>query len=423
MIRRGRFTGVLDAFLIASLITAIAATGWFDEIDYNASDRFYQQSGVRNPNIAVIGIDLITLNKLGALSSIPRGVYAQAIENLNRDPEARPVVIGMDMQFVGEKLNDPEGDRILVDAAAQCGNVVVASQIAVDDEKALDTPYSPWDQTWHWISPYPALNAVVESGHIDAPDEPDGITRHELLYVNTVERGRLYSFSRVIYEKYCRAKGIDPKAPTTTEGNGLYYLPFTAKSYFVGSFVDLVEGKLDPSTYRDKIVLIGIYAPGLQDSEPTALDRTDLMYGVDIHANAIEAFQKGFFPREFERTPQLILLFVLSFAAEFFIGNAKMQSMALIWLAGTVGWLVLCHVCYRQEIILHVAWVPIAASMIFVIAVATNYMRACAERDQVTATFGRYVDPTIMTKLLEGAPNALDVGGKCCSSTFEASRR
>ena len=412
MIRRGRFTKTLDAFLIASVIAAIAATGWLDDIDYNASDRFYQRVGVRNPNIAVIGIDLITLNKLGALSSIPRGVYAQAVKNLNADPEARPVVIGMDVQFVGEKDNDPEGDRMLADAAARFDNVVVASQIAVDDEEALDTPYAPWDQTWDWIPPYPALNAVVETGHIDAPDESDGIARHELLYVNTVERGRLYSFSRVIYEKYCRAKGIEPNAPPPTEGNGLYYLPFTAKSYFVGSFSDLVEGKIDPSMYRDKIVLIGIYAPGLQDSEPTALDRSDLMYGIDIHANAIEAFQKGFFPRELDRARQLAILFALSFVAEFFFRGATVQRMIIGWLSLSVGWLVLCHFCYRQEIILHVSWVPIAVSILFILSIVTNYIRAKNDRDRVTSTFGRYVDPTIMNQLLEGEQKAPDVGGK-----------
>ena len=249
--------------------------------------------------------------------------------------------------------------------------------------------------------------------HINAPNEDDGIVRHDLLYVDTVERGRLYSFARVIYEKWCRARNVEPKSPPPTEGNGLYYLPFTAKSYSLDkNFWDLLEGNFEPEIFRDKIVLIGPYAPGLLDSMPTALDRADVMYGVDIHANALEAFHKGFFPREIERAPQLLMLFVVSFAAEFLFRNAKMQRLIAGWIIGAAGWIVLCHVAYRQELIMHVIWIPSAVSLIFVKAIATNYSRARDDRDRVAATFGRYVDPTVMDQLINGDPKSLDVGGK-----------
>lgn len=124
----------------------------------------------------------------------------------------------------------------------------------------------------------------------------DGIARHDLLYVDTQERGRLYSFGRVIYEKWCRFKGIEPCALPDMGNNGIYYLFFTAKSYAGdNNFWDLLEGKIPAEVYRDKIVLIDSYAPGMQDSFPTSLDRSDLMYGIDIHANTIQAFQEGIF--------------------------------------------------------------------------------------------------------------------------------
>lgn len=402
--------------LAALLMTAIAASGWLDDFEYAVADRFYQQSGVKNPDIVVIGIDRVTLNKLGSISSLTRGVYAQALENLNRDPNARPAVIGMDLLFTGENASDPEGDRRLAEAA-RAGNVVVASEAEVHDDEILSSndPYAPWDRTWAWIPPYPALNAVVETGHINAPNEPDGVARHELLYVNVEGRGRLYSFSRVIYEKYCRAKGVEPNAPPSTEGNGLYYLPFTAKSYFVGSLSDLIEGNIEPSAFQNKIVLIGAYAPGLLDGEPTALDRSDLTYGIDIHANAIEAFQKGFFPRELDRNYQLAILFALCFIAELFFRNESIQRTLIAWLMLSAGWLVLCHACYQNEIILSVSQVPFAVSILFVGSIATNYIRAKADRDRVTATFGRYVDPTVMQQLLDRNSNALDVGGRLCN--------
>ncbi|MBR1581382.1 MAG: adenylate/guanylate cyclase domain-containing protein [Selenomonadaceae bacterium] len=411
---RNRLLRSLDAFLIATLITTIAACGWLDDLDYRIADRFYQQPEPRDPNIIVIGIDKITLSKLGPEAAIPRGYFARAIENLNRDPNARPAVIGVDILFTGEKAADPEGDRLLAAAAARFNNVVVASEADVDDELAdPNDPYAPWDQDWAWIPPYPGLADAADTGHINAPNEDDGIVRHDLLYVNTVERGRLYSFARVIYEKWCRARNVEPKSPPSTAGNGLYYLPFTAKSYSVGkNFWDLLEGDIDPEIYRDKIVLIGPYAPGLLDSMPTALDRSDVMYGVDIHANALDAFHKGFFPREVERAPQLVLLFIVSFVAEFLFRNGQMRLITVGWLIVTIGWIVLCHVCYRYELLMHVIWIPLAGTMIFVGAVSTNYIRARNDRDRVALTFGRYVDPTIMDQLINGDPKSLDVGGK-----------
>ena len=416
MTNQRRFLRLADAFLAALLFTIIAATGKLDYLDNRLSDRFYQAQGAKSPDIIVIGIDKLTLNNFGPKTSIRRRDMARAIRYLNDNPNGRPAVIGIDALFTGENSADPEGDRMLVEAVEEYGNVVVGSEADLDEENILSEekdPYAPWDKTWLWIAPFPALNAVVDTGHINAPNEDDGVARHELLYVNVTERGRLDSFSRVIYEKYCLYKGIEPNAPPQTEGNGLYYLPFTAKSYAVeNNFWDLLEDSISSDVYRDKIVLIGPYAQGLQDSFPTALDRSDWMYGVDIHANAIQAFQNGFFPREAEQTPQLIALFILTFITEFLFRKGKMYNIIIYWLAICSSWLILCEILYRQEIILHVLWVPLAVSVLFIGAVAVNYMLAKEEKDIVTATFGRYVDPVIMRELLNGGSKSLDLGGE-----------
>lgn len=414
---RKKFLHLADAFFAALIFSVIAYFGWFDEIDGRISDKIYQRQSEKNPDIIVIGIDQLTLNKLGSRGSIPRRDFAKIIRYLNNhDSSARPSVIGIDGLFTGENFNDLEGDKELAEAAAQFNNVVIASEVYVDDENisANDSDiYEEWSKTWEWIPPFPALAKSADTGHINAPNEEDGIARHDLLFVNTVERGKLFSFARIIYEKDCLHKGIEPDKLPQTKDNGIFYLPFTAKSYATDcNFSDLLEGKVDSEVYRDKIVLIGPYAPGFQDSTPTALDRSDVMYGIDIHANAIEAFQKGFFPVEIEKTPQLIILFVLCFIAEWYFRSGKMRFMIIIWLTICLGWIVLCKICYQHEIILHVIWIPVSVSILFIGAVATNYIITGMEKDKVTATFGRYVDPTILKQILEGDSDSKDVGGK-----------
>lgn len=405
-----------DAFLVSLLMILIAAQGWLDDFDYRIADKFYQQLAEKSPDIVVIGIDKITLNNLGPKSSIRRTDMARAIEQLNINPDARPAVIGIDGLFTGENSADPQGDKLLVTAAAQYGNVVVASEVDLDDEDILtdsNDPYAPWNKTWSWIPPFSALAEVTDTGHINAPNEDDGIVRHDLLYVNTFERGRLYSFGRVIYEKWCDFKGIKPLAPPKTEGNGIYYMKFTAKSYAgENNFWDLLEGNIPSEVYRDKIVLIGSYAPGMQDSFPTALDRSDLMYGIDIHANAIQGFQSGKFLYEAGQKAQLVILFLVSFLAEFFFRKRKMKAVMIGWLVGCLCWLGLCQIFRVQGIVLHVLWIPLAVTIIFIGAVATNYIMAREEKEQVTKIFGRYVDPTIMNQLLEGGSKSLDLGGE-----------
>ncbi len=398
---------------VAFFITALASAGIFEDLDSRISDWLYQRLGEPDANIIVVGIDSNTLSKLGPMSSWIRRDMANVIDSMNSS-DARPAVIGIDLLFTGDNPDSPDVDKRLAEVAAKYGNVVVASAAIVDEEEMdnSEDPHAIWNKTWAWDAPFKALANSADTGHICEPYDADGIIRHQLLYINVEERGRLYSFARVIYEKFCQAKNITPNPPPQTDKNGLYYLPFTAKNYGDAiSFVDLVEGKINPEVYRDKIILIGSYAPGMGDEFSTVLDRSSALYGINIHANAIQAFQRNFFPREASQDFQLVILFIISFISSLFFKVGKMQNILAAWLIICLGWGVACQVCYHNEIILHILWVPLAVSILFIGAVSFNYVHARAERDKVTATFGRYVDPTIMRQLLSGGADALDVGG------------
>ena len=394
---------------IAFTISSIAATNWLDEIDYRVSDWVYQSSGEISSDIIVIGIDAETLSKLGSLSVWGRQDIPKVITYLNEhDRQACPAVIGLDFLFTGENPQAQEVDKQLIETVARYDNIVVASDIYEDDSS--DDPYARWNKSWSLDPPFKALADVSELGHICFPYDSDGIVRHQLLYVNTIEHGQLYSFARIIYEKYCQHKGIAPNPPPITKINGIYYLPFTAKSYSRDvNFLDLLEGKVSSEVYKDKIVLIGSYAPGLGDEFSTPLDRSSAIYGINIHANAIQAFQRGFFPREAEQSLQIIILFFVSFISTILFQSSKLSIVLMTWLIICVGWLGVCKICYQNAIILHALWGPLVASVLFICVVSFKYIHTRAERDMVTSTFGRYVDPTIMSQLLES--DAVDVGG------------
>ena len=409
---------LLAVLLAAAALTAVAGLGWLDVPDNTVADALYQRAGMTDGEIVVIGIDDRALDVLGPMPW-NRGVMAEAIESLNADPDARPAVIGVDVLYAGESA-DPDADAYLAEAAALGENVVVASAASYGAElvKQPDGSFYMNDRAvLAWDGPYPDLADVTHTGHINAMHDADGVLRHALLHLDVQGRGRVYSFARVIYEQYCARIGQEPNPLPETADGGFFYLPFTAGPggyYESVSVIDLLDGTVEPEYFAGKIVLIGPYAAGMQDDYITTVDHAVPMYGIEIQANAIDAFRAGFFPREVGKIPQLTLTFVICALALWFFWDRKVAHAVPVWLAVCAGWMGLCLLFYRRGWILHVLWIPLFATVLFVGSVAANYIRAQRERRRVQNTFGHYVDPAVMKQLLEQGSTALELGGKLC---------
>ncbi len=411
-IRESLSLRVLDAFIAAAIFTLLASYGFLDDMDARASDWLYQSIDDKNSDIVVIGIDAATFDKLGPLCNWSRKRLADAIEILNRN-ESHPAAIGIDLLITGNKQYDIEGDRLLVDVVKKYNNVIVGSAVIVDETvKNMDnSPNFPWNLPWPWDRPYKELSEVALTGHIISPGE--NVARHAILYVDTLERGRIYSFPRVIYEKWCESKNIAINPLPQNTDSLMFYIPFTAKNYSSGyNFLDLLEGKVPPEVYKDKIVLIGICAPGMSEAFATALDRDYLMYGIDIHANIIRAFQNNFIPYSASERYQLIILFVICFITEFFFRRAKLPYAAALWLTVSVIWLITAQMAYKNGIVIHALWIPFSIAILFIGSIASNYMIAHSERELVYRVFGRYVDPVVMEELLKDGIESFDLRGK-----------
>ncbi|MBE7009782.1 MAG: adenylate/guanylate cyclase domain-containing protein [Ruminococcaceae bacterium] len=408
------FLRLAVAIAAAAAMTALAASGLLDAADGSASDALYQHQNGTDGEIVVIGMDQRALEELGPLPW-PRSYVAEAIEYLNSDPDARPAVIGIDVLYVGESA-DPDADAFLVEAAEEYGNVVFASAATFGSEivHTEDSFYLDDRAVLAWDSPFDALAAVSATGHINAMHDSDGVIRHMLLWVDVPGVGRVPSFSRAIYERWCDARGETPNAPPAAEG-GFFYLPFTERprGYYDGvSIADLLSGEIASDEFAGKIVLIGPYAAGMQDDYVTAVDHAVPMYGIEIQANAIDAFRAGFAPCEADNRVQLAVLFVLCAAALMWFLDRKLRWSIPSWLVLSAGWLGLCVLLYRAGHILHVLYVPLFVTLLFVVSVAVNYVRAQRERRRVQNTFGHYIDPAVMKQLIERGSDSLELGGK-----------
>lgn len=405
---------LLFALIAAVLLAGLSFYAVPDAADNTVSDLLYQHAGTPGADIAVIGIDQASLNVLGPLPW-PRSRMAQAIENLNADPQSRPAVIGIDVLYTEEGA-DSESNRLLADAAAQYGNVVFASYFSFSDALAdSGSGFFTAGTDLQYFGPFPALAEVSSTGHINAQEDTDGILRHAFLSLTSSDGTSVPSFARVLYEKYCSATAQNPNPSPSVSARQMFYLPFSAKAgaYCDGyNFLDLYYGDIPADYLRDKIILIGPYAVGLDDAYPTSLDHADPMYGIDIHANTVNAFQKGFFPREIKPVPQLVLLFVLLFLSALFFWKRRAVSSLLCWLALSAGWVGFCCLACSLGYIFHVLWLPLSLSVLFLFSLVWNYAHTRREKQLIDETFGRYIDPSVKKTLLQQGISSLQLGGR-----------
>jgi adenylate cyclase len=404
------------ALAVAAAMTALAASGLLKAVDGSASDALYQHAGAADGEIVVVGIDQRVLDELGPMPW-PRNYMAEAIEYLNSDPDAHPAVIGIDVLYIGESA-DPDADAWLVEAAEQYGNVVFACAATFGSEivQAEDGSFYVDDRAvLAWDQPFDALREASDIGQINAMKDDDGILRHMMLWIDVPEVGRVPSFSRRIYEKLCQAQGVEPTAPPKTDARGFFYLPFTALPggyYDSVSVLDLLNGEIESDYFADKVVLIGPYAAGMQDDYVTSADHAKPMYGIEIQANAIDAFRDGFSPQEASGRLQLLLTFLLCALTMLWFYDRRVAHALPVWLAVCGGWLGLCLALYRAGHILHVLYVPLFVTVLFIASIIANYIRAQREKHRVQNTFGHYIDPAVMKQLIDQGSDALELGGK-----------
>jgi len=414
--RRDFIIWVAAVFFATLAFCALAGSDALRVPDGVLSDLLYQHESATDGEIVIVGIDQRALAELGPMPW-PRSVMAEAINYLCSDPEGRvPAVIGIDTLYIGES-GDADADKELVEAVKNAGNVYLAASGTIgssliegeDGYKLKTRSVVGWDEPYEEL-----LNAAAGIGHINIMEDDDAVLRHYLLFVDVPERGRVYSLPGEMYERYCRETGIEQNEMPKTE-SGFFYLPFMKKNggYSDGiSVADLIEGNIDPSFFEGKIVFIGPYTVGLQDAYRTSIDRAAPMYGVEVMANALDVLRNGFYPKEAGKIPQIIILFIICVGLGVFFYERKTRYLVIGEVAACGLWIGACLILYRAGIILHVLWVPLFVTILFIASIALNYMRAAMEKRRVQSTFGRYIDPAVMRQLLDKGEEELELGGK-----------
>ena len=395
--------------LVSAFLTLLAKWGILNMVDMSLADKLYQQSVAVDGNMVIIKIDEKALDRFGVYQDWNRKKVAEVIKKLNQSEDRKPKVIAVDILYTSKTA--PEADEVLVDAMED--NVVMASAVAFDSgfvETGTGFIHDSF-QIAFYEEPFDELKSVSETGHINAMRDSDGVLRHHLLAFDLADGRAVPSMALKVALKY----NENLELPEVSS-KGFWYLPYSKKpgDFESISISEVLDGKVSADYFEGKIVLIGPMASGLQDSYITAIDHAKEMYGVEYQANAITALLEGNFKKKASDNIQLIVLFILLLFASIIFYRVKTKFSFIPWLFLSFGWVATCKLMYEQGLILHVVYVPLGVTILYIGSVAVHAVRENMKRRQITDTFKRYVAPEIVKELIDKEGDTLKLGGKSC---------
>lgn len=382
--------------------------------DVGVSDRLNQRESVTNKKIYIIGIDDKTLEEYGPVNTWSRDIPARLVEMLSEDKTAMPAVIGFDVIY-SENVAE-EADNRFADACREAGNVVTAMSFSFREQPQRDENgrifYNPYHVEYA-IEPYESLRESTYCGFANTLVDADGYVRQAMAYLDC-DGERAYSLSSLIYKKYQEGRGEDAVFPDTYGRNNRYYFSYSGKpgGYSVVSMADVLDGTVDAKIFRDAIVLVGAYAVGMQDAYMPAISHNSQMYGVEIHANIIEALLEG--RTQLAVSPALYALLAGILCGIFFVCVRKLNILpaTAVLLAAVILNAVFAKFMYGRGSLVPVLLLPVCLAVIYFERMIEGYLAEILRRRRVVNVFKQYVAPQVVDKISRDRDFELVLGGE-----------
>lgn len=409
---RLKTAAILAAIILASMVFHYfgAAGLW----DIGVSDWLNQRESVTNKKIYIIGIDDKTLEQYGPVNTWSRDLPAQLVEMLNEDQEKSPAVIGFDVIYSEEA--DEKADSHFADACRKAGNVVVARSFSFKEMPEKDengrVTYNPYHVDYV-IEPYDSLRESAVQGYANTTVDADGYVRQAMAFID-YEGEQALSLSSLIYKMYQESRGEKAAFPETYGRSNRFYFTYSGKpgGYNVVSMADVLDGTVDVGIFQDAVVLVGAYAVGMQDSYTPAISHNSQMYGVEIHANIIEALLEGKTQTPF---PPMAYALAAGLLCGLFFAIArrvKMLPTGILFVVLTMLDVLFARVMYRHGSIVPVILFPIVLALIFLARVVEGYLTEIMRRRRVVNVFKQYVAPQVVDKISKDRDFQLVLGGE-----------
>ncbi len=190
------------------------------------------------------------------------------------------------------------------------------------------------------------------------------------------------------------------------------------------AFVNMDVDYNNVATYKNKLLLVGFYSiAGLGETKDYHPTPYDILYGIEIHANALYTIFNDEFISEVPGQYQYTFLIILVFGLTFFMFRLNIVKgliigflvLFLIFIIGVfffTGSIIGIKVLGSPPLLLVNMMNPIL-SIVITIILTVSYKVLTEEKDKkrIKGIFGSYVNPQVVSELLTD-PSKLELGGE-----------
>jgi len=407
--KKSNLVVIFETLVVGLLIFVLIFTNSLSFLDLVARDKLYQIPRGIDSKIKIIGIDEKTMSELGPIQTWSRSNYAELLNKLNENEDSKPMVVGFDIQFSG---NVDDADAEFVEAAKKSGNVVIVNHLIYgkrlepNEQGLLVTPVTDVEE------PYDELREVCSIGFSNVSQDSDGTVRR-IIPVEKFNGTDQKMFSSILYEKYCEYSGVTPNTvPTDKYGRSNINYSGRPGDYEYISMIDVLNGTIDTRAFKDSIVLVGAYAPGMQDSFKAPTSGSQQMYGVEIHANILQSYIQGRFSVNGDRLVYIILVVIIAMLLHFLFRKLR-PWMSLIILLVTIGAEVgILMAINNSGRTYSIIYLPVVLVLSYVYSLAMNYIQEKARKKKVLNAFKKYVAPEIIDEISKSGDFQIKLGGE-----------
>lgn len=406
---------IVEAVVVFALTFILTVVNLFSSLDYMLKDLLYQMPRGVDNDIKIIAIDERTLEELGPINTWSRQYYADLINYFNQDENAKPSVIAFDILFsgyFGENGQITEGDIAFAEAAMESGNVVVVSQFQYEEKPTVLEDGTTSYKIKAAYYPYEELKAVSNIGYSNVAQDSDGIVRRIILS-EEYQGQTTQTFSKEIYDLYCKNQGIAPNQVVTDKYNKTL-INYSGKpgDYECISMVDILNGKIDSRVFKDSIILVGAYASGMQDNFNVPNGYSKQMFGVEIHANILQSFMQGRF--SINGNPYIvgIALGLICGILHFVFRKSKIWISTILLVLAVAGELLIGVNLNNNGKAISLVYFPIILALSYIYCLAIGYIVESIKRKKVLNAFKKYVAPEIVDEIAKKGDFQIKLGGE-----------
>jgi adenylate cyclase len=392
----------------------------------------------RLDSIVIVMVDEKSLSEIGRWPW-SRSIYADLIDRVSA---GKPRVVGFDIMLSEREGAEPDGR--LAGALRRAGNVVLATAFLSEADRGMKAPAPPPDFLWDsafmevkalpgidWKKwrvradsvnpPLPELAAGAVLGHVTAPPDLDGTLRWELLSIALGDD----AYPSLPLQVARIAEKVPMKEMVLFGGSGVRLgsrvIPTDLAGRVVinyrgkeGSFPylsasDVVLGRVAPSAFADRIVLVGTSALGTHDQKVTPMSAN--MPGIEKNANVVQNILLNNFIRKSPGVLELAAIALTGILLVFFLPRLN-AARGVTSGFGLIAFYILLSVWLLID---RQVWINLlypVANMAFIVTVETVTKLFTEERRarEIRTMFSSYVSPKIVDALIANPAMAAMAG-------------